>query len=77
MPTVELYPFRYRQSAHRHVGPRVLEGPSPVIQRLYEDWEIIGPADLRHVAPGAIKQFNPFSRSTPPVCIAPASQWAR
>ena len=64
MPTLQLYPFRYRdQRTGKWIRARYL-AKVPVIQRHYAEWELTGPAEIRHVPdnPG-INYFNLFRTS--------------
>ena len=60
MPTLALYPFRFR---HPLTGTWVRARHKlqvPELQRHYGEWEITGAPDVRHVAPADGEQFSPF-----------------
>lgn len=61
MTTIQLYPFRYRDTrTGKWVRARYL-AKVPVIQRRYAELELIGPAEIRHVPDDArFNHFNPF-----------------
>jgi len=65
MPTLQLYPFRYRDPrTGKWVRARYL-AKVPVIQRQYSEWELTGPAEIQHVPDDPSRDyFNPF-RSLP------------
>jgi len=61
MPTLSLYPFRFRdpltgvwiRARHRMQVPE--------IQRYYSDWQLVGPPEIRHVTPASTTPYNPFA----------------
>ena len=61
MPTLQLYPFRYRdQRTGKWIRARYL-AELPEIQRRYSEWEISGPSEVRHVPDDPMSnQFDPF-----------------
>jgi hypothetical protein len=63
---LELYPFLFRD---RFTGKWVRARHKlqvPALQRRYAEWEIAGPAEIRHVTPGPIEHFNSFKSPAPP-----------
>ena len=62
--TIELYPFRFRDPrTGKWIRARYL-AKVPVIQRQYAEWELIGPAEIRHVPDDqSFNYFNPFRTS--------------
>ena len=78
MPTLELYPFRFRdpRTAKWICARHKLQVPE--LQRRYAEWEITGAPEIRYVTPGSVEPFNPFR---PPASaraiIAPMLLWAR
>ena len=61
MPRLALYPFRYRDPrTGKWVRARYL-AQVPVIQRHYAEWELTGPAEIRHVPDDpSLDYFDPF-----------------
>ena len=60
MPTLVLYPFRFRDSL---IGKWVRARHKlqvPQIQRHYSEWEITGGPEVRHVTETTTQPFNPF-----------------
>ena len=60
MPTLTLYPFRFR---HPLTGEWVRARHKmqvPELQRHYSDWEIVGVPEIRSVQPASPEQFDPF-----------------
>jgi hypothetical protein len=60
MPTLVLYPFRYRDPLTGKWVRARHRLQVPALQRRYVEWEITGAREIRHVTPGSVKQFNPF-----------------
>jgi hypothetical protein len=60
VPTLELYPFRFRdpltgkwiRARHKMLVPE--------IQRCYAEWEITGAPEVRYVTDARTAQYNPF-----------------
>jgi hypothetical protein len=71
MPTLVLYPFRFRDPLTGKWIRARHKLQVPELQRRYAEWEIAGPAEIRHVTPGRIEQFDPFKPPTSRACIAP------
>lgn len=61
MPTIQLYPFRFRdQRTGKWIRARYL-AQVPVIQRQYAEWEPIGPAEIRDAPDNpTLDYFSPF-----------------
>ena len=61
VPTIELFPFRFRDLlTGKWVRARYL-AELPEIQQRYAEWELIGPPEVRQIPDDArVDQFNPF-----------------
>ena len=60
MPTLVLYPFRFR---HPLTGEWVRARHKmqvPELQRHYAEWELIGAPEIRHIRETGTQAFNPF-----------------
>jgi hypothetical protein len=60
MPTLELYPFRFRDPLTGGWVRARHKLQVPELQRHYLDWEITGAPEIRHVTPTRTEPFNPF-----------------
>ena len=78
MPTLALYPFRFR---HPLTGTWVRARHKlqvPELQRHYGEWEITGASGIRHVTETSAQPFNPFEPPAPArAIIAPMLLWMR
>jgi len=78
VPTLVLYPFRFRDPLTGKWVRARHKLQVPAMQRRYAEWEIIGAPEIRHVTPGPIEHFNPFrAPASPRVCIAPMLLYMR
>ena len=78
MPTLALYPFRFRDPLTGKWVRARHKLQVPVLQRRYAEWEIVGPPETRHVTETSAQPFNPFV--APPragAIIAPMLLWTR
>ena len=63
MPTLQLYPFRFRDSLTGKWVRARHKMQLPVLQRQYSEWKITGAPEVRYVADAATPtQFSPFAR---------------
>ena len=60
MPTLQLYPFRFRDPLTGGWVRARHKLQVPELQRHYLDWEITGAPEIRHVTPTSTEPFNPF-----------------
>ena len=60
MPTLQLYPFRFRDPLTGGWVRARHKLQAPELQRHYLDWEITGAPEIRHVTPASTEPFNPF-----------------
>jgi hypothetical protein len=78
VPTLELYPFRFRDPLTGKWVRARHKLQVPALQRRYAEWEIVGAPEIRHVTPGSVEPFSPFK---PPASaraiIAPMLLWMR
>jgi hypothetical protein len=78
MPTLELYPFRFRDPLTGKWVRARYKLQVPVLQRAYSDWEIIGAPEIRHVTETCTRAFNPFDApGLRPGIIAPMLLYMR
>jgi hypothetical protein len=72
LPTLELYPFRFRDPLTGKWIRARHKLQVPVMQRAYSEWEITGPPEIRHVTETSVQPFNPFEApALPSGIIAP------
>jgi hypothetical protein len=77
MPTLQLYPFCFRDTLTGKWIRARHKLQVPETQRHYADWEITGAPEIRRVTE-ASNQFNPFESPAPaPAIIAPMLLWIR
>jgi hypothetical protein len=60
MPTLQLYPFRFRDPATGKWVRARHRMQVPEIQRHYLEWEITGAPEIRHVTETSAQPFSPF-----------------
>ena len=63
VPTLRLYPFRFRDPLTRKWVCARHKLQVPELQRAYAEWEIIGAPEVRHVTPVSTEAFSPFAAS--------------
>lgn len=66
MPTLQLYPFRFRDSLSGKWVCARHKMQVPELQRHYSEWEITGAPEILHVTAVATERFSPFWPA--PVC---------
>ena len=64
MPTLQLYPFRFRDPLTGEWVRARHKMQVPEMQRQYGEWEITGSPEIRHVAESGVQAFNPFCLPT-------------
>jgi hypothetical protein len=74
MPTLQLYPFRFRDPLTGGWVRARHKLQVPELQRHYLDWEITGAPEIRYVTPTSTESFNPFETPVR-VNIAPMLLW--
>jgi len=78
VPTLEFYPFRFRDPLTGKWVRARHKLQVPEIQRHYTAWEITGASEIRHVTETSAQPFNPFEPPTPArAIIAPMLLWMR
>lgn len=78
MPTLELYPFRFRDPLTSKWVRARHKLQVPELKMRYAEYEITGPPEIRQVASASAEQFSPFGSVAPPrVIIAPMLLWTR
>jgi len=60
MPTLQLYPFRFRDPLTGGWVRARYRLQVPEMQRHYSEWEITGAPEIRHVTRTSVDPFNPF-----------------
>ena len=60
MPTLQLYPFRFRDPLTCNWIRARHKMQVPELQRHYPDWQITGAPEIRHVTRTSVDPFNPF-----------------
>ncbi len=60
MPTLQLYPFRFRDPLTGNWVRARHKMQVPELQRAYADWEIAGAPEIRHDTPTTAEHFNPY-----------------
>jgi hypothetical protein len=65
MPTLQLYPFRFRDPLTGGWVRARYKLQVPEMQRHYAEWEITGAPEMRHVVAATPEQFSPFWPPTP------------
>jgi hypothetical protein len=72
VPTLELYPFRFRDPLTGKWVRARHKLQVPELQRHYSEWEVTGAPEIRHVAPASVEPFSPFGVLTRVPCgVAP------
>jgi hypothetical protein len=60
MPSLQLYPFRFRDPLTGKWVRARHKLQVPEMQRHYSEWEITGAPEIRHVTETSTRAFNPF-----------------
>ena len=60
MPTLQLYPFRFRDPRTGEWVRARHKMQVPELQRHYGEWEITGTPEIRRVTEMGVQPFNPF-----------------
>jgi hypothetical protein len=76
MPTLVLYPFRFRDLLTGKWVRARHKLQVPELQRHYADWEITGAPEIRRVTEMSVQPFNPFEAPARAI-IAPMLLWSR
>ena len=64
MPTLQLYPFRFRDPLTGKWVRARHRMQVPEMQRSYAEWEITGAPEIRDIAAEAPAQFSPFGSAS-------------
>jgi hypothetical protein len=63
VPTLALYPFRFRDPLSGTWIRARHKMQVPEMQRHYGEWEITGAPEVRHVTETSVQPFSPFALS--------------
>jgi len=78
MPTLTLYPFRFRDPLTGKWVRARYRMQVAEMQRCYGEWEITGAAEIRHVTETSVQPFSPFEPSEQAhAIVVPMRLWTR
>jgi hypothetical protein len=71
VPTLALYPFRFRDPLTRQWVRARHKMQVPEMQRQYAEWEVTGAPQIRYVTDAGVQPFSPYGPPAPPALTVP------